>query len=59
MEFYNICPHNFQEKKGYITNKNNYTNVYLRIAEELQYRDQIYNYQYELALKSKFKIQVD
>ena len=59
MEWYNICPHHFQQKIGFITNKNNYTNVYLNIADELDQRDLIYNYDYENALKNSFKIDPD
>ena len=40
MEWYNICPHNMgQERVGFMTNKNIYTNVYLDIADELDLRD--------------------
>ena len=34
-----IAPHDITHKLGYITDKNNYTNVYLKIAEELDLRD--------------------
>ena len=57
MEFDVICPYHIPEKIGYLTKKDNYSQIYLESQEDIKLRDLVYQYDLEEILKNKFQLE--
>ena len=52
-----ICPYSIPEKIGYLTKKDNYSQIYLESQEDINLRDLVYQYDLEDILKNKFQLE--